>query len=164
MLEKSNDKVQKSKIYETPDEAKYYQEQFGGRINILSKFHEEFEIDDYDMGTDNPPLTQVWKEDEKKYYILNISDKAYLKNGFRYIKELLLQCHNFKMFNDFTTLKNNDINVFTVKSDALTIRKQDLDKAMDLIHFSSDIGGLRVSKIEEINFPMMILNFLKILK
>ena len=153
LLEKSNNKVQKSKIYETLDEAKYYQEQFGGRINILSKFHEEFEIDDYDMGTDNPPLTQVWKEDEKKYYILNISDKAYLKNGFRYIKELLLQYHNFKMFNDFTTLKNNDINVFTVKSDALTIRKHDLDKAMDLIHFSSDIGGWRFSKTEDIKFP-----------
>ena len=67
LLEKSNNKVQKSKIYETLDEAKYYQEQFGGRINILNKFTEEFEIDDYDVGTDNPPLTSVWKESEKKF-------------------------------------------------------------------------------------------------
>ena len=57
------------------------------------------------------------------------------------------------MFNDFTTLKSNDINVFTVKSDALTIRKQDLDKAISLIHFSSDIGGWRLAKTEDIKFP-----------
>ena len=69
------------------------------------------------------------------------------------INELLLQFHNFKMFNDFTALKSNDINVFIVKSDALTIRKQDLDKAISLIHFSSDIGGWRLSKTEDIKFP-----------
>ena len=84
LLEKSDNKVQKSKIYETLDEAKYFQEQFGGNIAILRKIHEEFEIDDHDVGTDNPPLSIVWREDEKTYYGLNISDKASLKNGFRY--------------------------------------------------------------------------------
>jgi hypothetical protein len=33
-----------------------------------------------------------------------------------------------------------------VKSDAMTIRKSDIDKAKALIGFSSDIGGWRVSK------------------
>jgi len=50
----------------------------------LRKIHEEYEIDDHDVGIDNPPLSIVWREDEKKYYILNVSDKAPLKNGFRY--------------------------------------------------------------------------------
>ena len=31
---------------------------------------------------------------EKQHYILSISDRAKLRNGFRYIKELLLQQHN----------------------------------------------------------------------
>ena len=92
LLEKSKNKVQKSKIYETIDEAKYHQEQFGGRINILNKFtdHYTFEdvIDDHDFGTDNPPassvMTQVWQEDEKRYCILNVSDKEDLSYGFRY--------------------------------------------------------------------------------
>jgi len=136
LLEKSNNKVQKSKIYETHDEAKYYQEQFGGRINILYKYIETFEIDDHDVGTDNPPLNRVLKESDKKYYVLNVSDKACLKNGFRYMKELLLQFHNFKMFTDHNILKNNNINVITVKSDAFTINKHDLDKAKSLINFS----------------------------
>jgi hypothetical protein len=105
------------------------------------------------VGTDNPPLTSVWKESEKKYYILNVSDKSNLKNGFRYIKELLLQIHNFKMFTDYNILKDNNINVFTVKSDAFTIKKEDLDIAKSLIPFSCEIGGWRMSKTEDIKFP-----------
>lgn len=154
LLEKSTNKAQLSNIYETLDEAKLHQEQYGGRISILSKFTEAFEIDDHDVGTDNPPLTSVWKEEEKRYYILNRSDKAQLKNGFRYIKELLLQHHNFKMFSDYSTLRGHGIEVFSVKSDALTIRKEDLDKARSLITFSLGIGGWRVSKEDEINFPL----------
>jgi hypothetical protein len=146
LLEKSNNKVQKSKIYETLDEAKYHQEQYGGRISRLSKFVETVEIDEYD-------LTSTWDEDSKKYYILNISDKAQLKNGFRYFKELLLQFHNFKMFTDHSVLKNNGIKIFSVKSDALTIRREDLEKAKSLITFSSDVGGWRLSKTEDIKFP-----------
>ena len=33
-----------------------------------------------------------------KYYILNVSDSRTLTNGFRYIKEMLLQFHNFAMY------------------------------------------------------------------
>ena len=44
------------------------------------------------------------KEEEDKttfgetYYVLNTTDRKTLVNGFRYIKELLLQYHNFAMY------------------------------------------------------------------
>ena len=37
-------------------------------------------------------------------YILNLRDNAQLKNGFVYIKELLLQYHNFRMYSDYQAL------------------------------------------------------------
>ena len=153
LLEKSNNKVQNSRIYESLDVAKFNQDKYGGRISIISKFTEEFEDNPLDFGMEDSEETSTWKEDAKKYYILNVSDKACLKNGFRYIKELLLQYHNFKMFSDYSTLKENGIDVFSVKSDAMTIRKTDLDNAKSLIAFSADIGGWRLSKTEDIKFP-----------
>ena len=153
LMEKSTNKVQCSKMYESLDVAKFHQQKYGGKISILTKYHEEFEVNPLDFGEEDVEETRTWKQDEKKYYILNVSDKAHMRNGFRYIKELLLQYHNFKMYSDHMTLKSNGIDVFTVKSDAFTIRKSDLDKAMAVIGFSSDIGGWRISKEEDIKFP-----------
>ena len=95
-----------------------------------------------------------WIEDEKKYYILNVSDRTNLNNGFRYIKELLLQHHNFKMYNDYNTLLANNIEVFSVKTDAFTIKSTDLEHAEACIKFGKDIGGWRCSKNVDINFPI----------
>ena len=49
-----------------------------------------------------------------------------MSNGFRYIKELLVQIHNFKMYNDANILKENGIWVYSVKTDSFTIKKSDL--------------------------------------
>ena len=52
-------------------------------------------------------IKNVEKESEVKYYTLTTTHKQDLTNGFRYIKELLMQRHNFKMHKDYKTLKNN---------------------------------------------------------
>ena len=65
-------------------------------------------------------------------FSLNISDKAKLKNGFRYIKELLLQHHNYKMDSDYRKLIKNGIEVFSVKTDAFTIHHQSLSLVHEL--------------------------------
>ena len=80
-----------------------------------------------------------------KSCILNIETKADLHNVFRYIKELLLQHHNFEMYTDHTKFRNVGIQIFTVKSDAFTIRNSDAEYAKDILQFSNDIGGLRIS-------------------
>ena len=38
---------------------------------------------------------------EKLHYILSISDRAKLRHGFRYIKELLLQHHNYFIYKSY---------------------------------------------------------------
>ena len=45
-----------------------------------------------------------------------------------YIKELLLQYHNFAMYDAYTKLRSNDVKVYSVKTDAFTIHEDDLNK------------------------------------
>ena len=164
LLEKSHNKAQKTFLFDTEEEAFHYQAQYGGNISVLKKFNdviieEEEDYDPLDQGIETLSLTtstkQEWEEDERKFYLLNITDKCKLKNGFRYIKELLLQHHNYEMFTTYKTLTDNGINVFTVKTDAYTINTSDVSKANKLLNFDNKIGSWRIS-IEEtkhINLP-----------
>ena len=110
---------------------------------------------------DTSTLSQLRHEEDEEegdikasYYILNLKDKAVLRNGYRYIKELLLQHHNFKMNQDFYKLIINNINVYSVKTDAFVIDSYNVEKAKQLLEFHNDIGGWKVSiQGEEINFP-----------
>ena len=140
LLEKGINKAQRSFIYDTLSEARYYQSLYGGRISILKKYEdivEEVE-DPYDFGLDEPNMIKTTKlvEDEKKYYILNIGDQTDLTNGFRYIKELLLQYHNYKMYSDYNKLVNAGIDVYSVKTDAFTIKREHLELAKQTIKFT----------------------------
>ena len=90
---------------------------------------------------------------DKKYYCITVTDKATLRNGYVYIKELLLQHHNFKMHTDYTKLKENHIGVWSVKTDAFVIRKEHLRGAKNLIEFSDRIGGWRHEKSKNIAEP-----------
>ena len=59
-------------------------------------------------------------------------------------------------------LINNGVDVFSVKTDAFTIRECDIDKARELVEFNNDIGGWRVSKTDDYKLPQdnfkMIIN------
>lgn len=81
------------------------------------------------------------KSETAKYYIVSVSDQRQLMNGFRYIKELLLQNHNFHMYDAYEKLKEANINVYAVKTDAFHIAKRDLKKAKKILNFHNDIGG-----------------------
>ena len=149
LLEKGTNKAQKSYIFDSLDETQHYQALYGGKISILRKQELTFidEADPLNFGLDNPQtmITTTVNEDiGNKYYILNICDQVDLTNGFRYIKELLLQHHNYKMFSDYMKLQEVGINVYSVKTDAFTIKKEDLELARKIIHFSSDSGGWRL--------------------
>ena len=49
-----------------------------------------------DYGTNaTPSIKRHFVKDDKFFYALNIKDKKKLANGFRFIKELLLQHHIF---------------------------------------------------------------------
>jgi hypothetical protein len=157
LLEKSTNKAQKSKLFNTLGEARYHQAIYGGRISILKKFHEQTveEVHPLDFGLDDVQAISStdWIEDETKYFILTVSDSANLKNGFRYIKELLLQHHNYKMYKDYNALIAQGVEVFSVKTDAFTIKPEDLEIATSCLHFSKDIGGWRHAKDDDIKLP-----------
>ena len=98
-------------------------------------------------------IKHVEKESEVKYYTLTTTHKQDLTNGFRYIKELLMQRHNFKMHKDYKTLKNNNINVHSVKTDAFIIDRKNIDKAKTLIKFSTKRGGWRAEDNKQVSPP-----------
>ena len=98
-------------------------------------------------------VINVEKETDKKYYTLTVGDKKEMTNGFRYIKELVLQRHNFKMYQDYYRLINGDVRVHSVKTDAFIIDKKDMKKAKKLINFSKDIGGWRAENDKQVSPP-----------
>ena len=54
------------------------------------------------------------------------------------------------MLNDYNKLIDNDINVYSVKTDAFVIRKEHLRKARNQLNFNEHIGGWRHEKGKKI--------------
>ena len=142
MLEKSKNVSQRSVIFNSLKEACHYQRKYGGRIYAVQ---EETEITYYDREVrvyDDADADDAYDDEEEeqahtlneerkegeKYYILNTSDRQTLVNGYRYIKELLLQYHNYAMYETYNILAKNGIGVCSVKSDAFTMHKHDFDR------------------------------------
>ena len=148
LLEKSTNTVSRSYAFDSLREALYYQQQVGGKISKVSSFYDE----EVDNGNDDVG-EYIEKESDKKYYCLTVSDRATLRNGYIYIKELLLQHHNHKMHEDYSALITNHIDVWSVKTDAFTIRKDHLSLAKKVLQFNDHIGGWRHEKGKHIVEP-----------
>ena len=148
LLEKSTNTVSRSYAFDSLREALYYQQQVGGKINTVSSFYDE----EVDNGNDDVG-EYIEKESDKTYYCLTVSDRATLRNGYIYIKELLLQHHNHKMHEDYSALITNHIDAWSVKADAFTIRKEHLSLAKKVLQFNDHIGGWRHEKGKHIVEP-----------
>ena len=79
-----------------------------------------------------------------------------MTNGFRNIKELLVQHHNYYLHLCYKTLLKTKINVATVRTDVVTISKNDLEKAKALLDFTAGIGSWSLAKTEDMNFVQCI--------
>ena len=73
-----------------------------------------------------------------------------LKNYFYNI--IILKCR------DYQTLTTNGIDVFSVKTDAFTIKEKDSAAAQACLRFHNDIGGWRCSKQRTLNCQVMLIN------
>jgi hypothetical protein len=163
MLEKSFNKNSVSSIHTEYGAVKHYQAIYGGTIHTLQKYEqrEVSYIDPLDVGInldddDDEGCVRhrtEFVETDERLYVLSLESKASLHNGFRYIKELLLQFHNYYLNKSFQALRDNNITVFTVKTDAFTVLKRDLEEVKKLLDFGAGFGKWRVSKEKEINFP-----------
>ena len=85
--------------------------------------------------------------------ILNLSAEASLTNGFRYIKELLMQHHNLYLNSSYKLLTDSGVDVYTVKTGAFTIRQSQLESARELLNWEQGIGSWRLNRTDDIKFP-----------
>ena len=164
LLEKQTTTAKKSVVFSKMVDAFYYQEKYGGDISIITETKWDGEVNDNDddcllefddKGNVIEPMINE-KDipvivDECKHYVLNISDTKTLMNGYRFIKELILQHHNFDMNEAYETLMRDDVMVYSVKTDAFVIDKCNLAKAREVLKFGSEIGYWRWS--DKFNFP-----------
>ena len=95
LLEKGTNKSSKSFVFDGLREALYYQQEVGGKSN---------QITGYVLKTD--------KELDKTYSCLTVTDRVVLRNGYTYIKELLLQIHNHKVQEVYNKLNINGVDVY----------------------------------------------------
>ena len=140
LLEKSTNTSQKSLVFNELNEALYHRHKFGkGKINRICGIY-----DDEDKMT---------REMKNKYFTLTLSDKQDLCNGFIYIKELILQHHNFRMYQDYQEICDKGLKVISVKTDAFVLGVDEVEhlkkekhhrwKQNRPLNFSGGIGRWR---------------------
>ena len=151
LLEKGGSTSHKSIVYQNLREAVHNQTSYGGKAHKLSYVKETI----VEERCEEKFSTRVdgYEDELETYYILNLKDKAQLKNGSRWIKEILLQYHNFTMWDAWWKLRNANVIVYSVKTDAYTIRSEDEARAREVLDFHNDVGGWRVSKCDDIKLP-----------
>ena len=129
LLEKCFNKTSRGYLFQDLSECQHYQAKMGGTIHVLHKIEDALEALDFglDDGTSNEGIreTHIFKQSGDPLYVLVIKAEALLKNGFRYIKELLLQHHNHKLKQAWDTLTAHNIPIHSVKTDCFTIRASD---------------------------------------
>ena len=69
-------------------------------------------------------------------------DTKRLNNGFRYVKEILLQHLNLIMYKEHQTLTHtNNMNVYSGTTDAFTLVANNLELANSLLKFDNTMGS-----------------------
>ncbi len=160
MLEKQINRTQKSKLFDTYEDAKFFQSMYGGEITFIK----QYELREGGRGGDPKSLDKGVGAEEgdvdevptgRMLFILNLKAESSLTNGFRYIKELLMQHHNFYLERSYRLLRENGVEAYSVKTDALTVPAHKLERVAELLNWESGIGSWTRSKKEEVKFPCM---------
>ena len=144
LLEKSHNKGQKSKMFNSLRECCYYQNMFGGRVYSIS-LNEESELEMDDIDEFGCCRGSKQKTIEKGCYVLNVTDNQKLVDGFRLIKEMILQNHNLIMFEAYQKMIHHNVRVYSVKSDAFVVVADDLPKINDIMNMGSEIGQWKIN-------------------
>ena len=91
-----------------------------GSITFIKQYEERSEyraasILDKDIEGVPMVYTNEMVATSRSLFVLNLSAEASLTNGFRYIEELLMLRHNLYLNKSWELLKDNGIDVYTVK-------------------------------------------------
>ncbi|MFM7982790.1 MAG: hypothetical protein ACKPKO_26050, partial [Candidatus Fonsibacter sp.] len=159
MLEKQTNRTQKA-ISSTPMRTpNSFQLTYGGDITFVKQYEERSEWrteSPLDQGVEGAPMiyTNEMVPTGKSLFILNLYAEASLTNGFRYIKELLMQHHNCYLNSSYKPLTHNGVDVYAVKTDAFTIRQSQLETARELLSWEDGVGSWRLNRTDDIQFPI----------
>ena len=149
-------------LFKDLTECNHFQAQHGGVVHRIQKIEDRCIVYDksplaLDDGVEMLGKVESWKFEQvgEPYFVLVMKAEKQMRNGFRYIKELLLQGHNRKLREAYDLLTNPDHNVrvYSVKTDCFVIDAKNEAKARELLTFEQGIGSWRVSKTEDIIFP-----------
>ena len=87
-------------------------------------------------------------------FILNLYAEASLTNSYRYNKELLMHRHNFYLNSSYKLLTDSGVDVYSVKTDAVTIKQSQLETARELLNWEEGIGSWTLNRTDDITFPI----------
>ena len=160
LLEKGMNRRSAGYLFKDLAECNYFQAQHGGVVHRIQKIEDHCVVYDksplgLDDGIDNVKPVESWSFEQvgEPCYVLVMKAEKQLRNGFRYIKELLLQGHNHKLMQAYDLLDGAGVKVFSVKTDCFVVKAQDEAKTRELLTFEQGIGTWRVSKTDNIIFP-----------
>ena len=110
-------------------------------------------FDDENKQVANYSVNYITSETRNKSYILTVSERTTLTDGFRYIKEYLMQYHNMLVNDSYNKLTKYGVDVFTFQTNAFVLRDSDLEQAYGLIKFDGGFGTWRISMDSDIILP-----------
>ncbi|MFM7983426.1 MAG: hypothetical protein ACKPKO_29290, partial [Candidatus Fonsibacter sp.] len=140
------------------EDAKFFHLKYGGDVTFIKQYEERSKWKTERPSTKASRATMIYASEMvamgRSLFILNLYAEASLTTGFRYIKELLMQHHNFYLNRFYNMLTENGVDVYTVKTDAFTIRQSQLETARGLLNWEDGIGSWRLNTTDDIKFPI----------
>jgi hypothetical protein len=130
LLEKGTNRRTSGYLFKDLTECNQFQTEHGGVVHRIQKIEDRCIVYDksllgLDDGIENIKPIESWKFEQvgEPCYVLVMKAEKQMRNGFRYIRELLLQGHNHKLMEafDFRTKPDNNVRVFSVKTDCFVI-------------------------------------------
>ena len=120
MLKNHINGTQQRMLFDTYEDAKLFQIKYGGAITFIKQYEErgqqrtESPIDQCVQGV-SARYTSTVAPTGMSLFILNLSAEASLTNGFIYIKEQLMQRHNY-LNKSLMLLNKSGVHVYTVET------------------------------------------------
>lgn len=160
MLEKKRNTKNEAILFTTAQEATEYEKRRGGVIRELIDYKKlnlfredsDSEDDDEDQEYINIKIDEDEELKLKKYngYLWCKEHTNELKNGFKYIKELIYDLNKLEVNNNYNKMINNNIEVIALKTDALYVYEKDVNKIQSLFKITEKIGDYKITE-KEIN-------------
>jgi len=131
LLKKGQNRKSVGHLFHDLAECRYHQAQYGGSIHCIQQIKDVSEIlEKCDLGLDDgienprPIIRTKFESHGNPYYVLVLKAERQLRNGFRYIKELLFQGHNCMLMQAYDLLTEASVKVASVKTDCFTIPRR----------------------------------------